>query len=137
MSKTATASTFGSTFSGVLSLRAAFLSTGLAALGVGCGGSGLCDRVNGVAANVATKAQGCAAVGSAVSHAMFTQSACLVALSRCSETDQRALNAQVDCLLKLPACTPGQEAQFLSALGPCKFSGAAVSSACANALETP
>ena len=97
----------------------------------------MCDQVNGVIASLAAKAQGCTTVGSAVSQATFTQSTCLVALSRCSEKDQRALSAQVDCLLQVPACTSGQEARFRDALETCKFSRTGVSSACSNALQIP
>lgn len=103
---------------------------------ISCGGNGLCDRVDGVVASLNTKAQACANVSAAVAQSMFGKSACLAGLSRCSESDQRALSAQMDCLVNAPSCVAGQEAQFLARLEACQFTSTAVSSACANALET-
>ncbi len=104
---------------------------------IGCGGVGLCDRIDGVVASLNMKAQGCANVNAAVAQSVFGKSACRAGLSRCSDNDQRALSAQLDCLLNAPTCVAGQEPQFLARLAACQFSSAAVSSACANALQTP
>jgi hypothetical protein len=103
---------------------------------ISCGGSSLCDRVDGVVASLNTKAQVCPNVSAAAAQFMFSKSACLAGLSRCSEKDQRTLSTQMDCLVNAPSCVAGQEAQFLGRLEACQFTGTAVSSACANALQT-
>src|SRR5260370_39948914 len=78
---------------------------------IGCGGVGLCDRIDGVVASLNTKSRGCANGSAAVAQAIFGKSACLAGLTRCTDNDQRALSAQMGWLLNAPSSVAGQKPQ--------------------------
>ncbi|HUB09277.1 MAG TPA: hypothetical protein VMB50_19895 [Myxococcales bacterium] len=64
----------------------------------------------------------------------FSHSACEQALSTCSSQDQSELNASVDCLNGLPACTPSTEGAFVGSEIDCAGKASSVSVGCIAAL---
>jgi hypothetical protein len=103
---------------------------------LGCGGSGVCDKVDQASRNLANAIAGCPAYfggsdgGVPVFNVSVNKTACQNALNNCSAADQQALSKGFDCLSGVSRCVPGQETVFLTSLVPCYLDMANISNAC-------
>jgi hypothetical protein len=110
------------------------------AIGAACGSTGVCDKADQAARNLANAAAGCPQLsgadgGSSLSVSVSSKAACQAALSSCSSSDQDALSKVFDCISGMARCTPGQENQFIGQLLACAFTAGNISQQCQNALS--
>lgn len=94
-----------------------------------CGG-GLCDRL----ANPDTSKKGTC---QNVSITAYDKAKCDSAVTTdCNQGDQKAIVQFLDCVDKLPACTPETESNFTSSLLACAGEISSISTKCQEALTS-
>lgn len=111
-------------------MLAAVATLGLATTAVGCGGTDLCER-NKKIADLACKPTTPAMMTTMTTMTSMMTMACTDA--GCTAADKDKINAFMDCVEAIGACTAGKELEWIGKVGACAPKAEGVSKECSAA----